>query len=389
MELSGGLHLGYCTNIHRGESWGETLANLERFTLRVRERLGRGGRYGIGLRLSDRASRELSDREELSGFQRWLDRHECYVFTVNGFPYGRFHGARVKEGVYAPDWTTRERVAYTNRLFDLLAELVPAEMEGSVSTVPGSFKAMIRSQEQEMAMRRGLWETIEHVATLSEQTGRRLHLGLEPEPLCYLETSVETAAFFERMRGDRPGDDRLREHLGVNYDACHLAVEFEEPAQAVQRFERAGIRLSKVHFSSALRVCPTDEARKALESFADDVYLHQVVARAGDGRLQRYHDLEEALAATRVGGWVPDAEWRIHFHVPLHWEPRGELGTTVDHLLGMLDVLAERPGLCRHAEMETYTWEVLPDPLRQRDVVDQLVAEYVWTLARCAERGLG
>jgi len=38
--------------------------------------------------------------------------------------------------------------------------------------------------------------------------------------------------------------------------------------------------------------------------------------------------------------------------------------------------------------METYTWEVLPPELKNRDVVKQLVAEYDWTLARLRERGL-
>jgi len=88
------------------------------------------------LRLSDQASRELSDKATLLAFQEWLGRNNCYVFTINGFPYGRFHGRRVKEQVYAPDWTTNERVEYTIRLFDLLAQLVPAGVEGSVSTVP-------------------------------------------------------------------------------------------------------------------------------------------------------------------------------------------------------------------------------------------------------------
>ena len=41
-----------------------------------------------------------------------------------------------------------------------------------------------------------------------------------------------------------------------------------------------------------------------------------------------------------------------------------------------------------HLEMETYTWEVLPGELKHRNVVDQLVAEYEWTLAALKERGL-
>ncbi|PYJ93343.1 MAG: hypothetical protein DME23_26240, partial [Verrucomicrobia bacterium] len=57
-------------------------------------------------------------------------------------------------------------------------------------------------------------------------------------------------------------------------------------------------------------------------------------------------------------------------------------------LLGVMDILKENPSLCSHIEMETYTWEVLPPELKNRKVVDQLVAEYEWTLRQMAERGL-
>ena len=40
------------------------------------------------------------------------------------------------------------------------------------------------------------------------------------------------------------------------------------------------------------------------------------------------------------------------------------LDNTNDHLLGVLDLLAENPDLCSHLEMETYTWEVLPAELK-------------------------
>ena len=386
MRIGHGIQLAYCTNVHRGESWAETLANLELHTMAVRERVAPGQPYAIGLRLSDRAARELSDAAVLTGFQRWLDRRDCYVFTINGFPYGPFHGTSVKEQVYVPDWTMPERADYTNRLFDLLARIVPSGMEGSVSTVPGSFKQFIHTSEQEAAMRANLWRCVEHIAAVSEKSGRDLHLGLEPEPLCYLETTPEAVRFFEELRADRPRDPRLARHLGINYDACHLAVEFEDPAEGLGRLAEAGIRLSKLHLSSALKVRAGVAAREALRSFADATYLHQVVVRPADGELIRYRDLEPALA-TR-----PEAdsseEWRIHFHVPLYAQPSPWFDTTADHLLAVLDVLARDPGRCRHLEMETYTWEVLPPELKQRGVVDQLVDEYHWTLARLGERGL-
>ena len=386
MKLNHNLHLAYCTNIHRGETWAETFESLKNYALAVRQRVCPNAPYAIGLRLSNRAARELSDRATLVAFQRWLAANRCYVFTINGFPYGQFHGTRVKQQVYVPDWTTPERLDYTNLLFELLAQLLPEGVEGSVSTLPCGFKPLVTTQEEMDLIRANLWHCVEHVARVSQQTGRHMHLGLEPEPMCVLECTAEVTHFFDHLRAGHRNDPRLAEHLGVNYDTCHFAVEFEEPQTAVASLQQHGIRLSKLHLSSALKVRPTAEARQALAAFKDEVYLHQVVVRHTDGQRVIYRDLPNALSG-ETGESEAD-EWRIHFHIPLHSPPTHLFDNTTDHLLGVLDLLAANPGLCSHLEMETYTWEVLPAELKNREVVDQLVAEYDWTLERLAERGL-
>src|SRR5437870_6390537 len=294
MKLNHGLHLAYCTNIHRGETWAETFDSLQRNTLPVRERVCPNQPYAIGLRLSNQAARELSDRTALLEFQRWLSQNRCYVFTINGFPYGQFHGTRVKEQVYAPDWTTQERLAYTKLLIDLLAQLLPADVEGSVSTLPCGFKLLVSTSEEWKLIRDNLWRCVEHIARVSSQTGRKLHLGLEPEPMCLLETTSEVVHLFDRLRAEHHKDPRLAEHLGVNYDTCHLAVEFEEPQSAMAAFQQHGIKISKLHLSSALKVSPTREARAALGSFTEPIYLHQVVVRRADGNRVIYRDLDDA-----------------------------------------------------------------------------------------------
>ena len=286
MKLNQGLHLAYCTNIHRGETWLETFESLKTHTLAVREKVCHREPFAIGLRLGNQAAVELSERKTLLEFRRWLEKNSCYVFTINGFPYGQFHGARVKEQVYAPDWTSPARLAYTNLLFDLLAKLLPAGIEGSVSTVPGSFKEFISSREQEKLIRENICCCVEHISRVSEKSKRRLHLGLEPEPLGLIENSRETVGFFEQLRSEHPNDPRLDEHLGVNYDTCHFAVEFEEPQTALNFLRDAGIKISKLHLSSALKTKATKEARTALKDFADDVYLHQVISRDTNGKLK-------------------------------------------------------------------------------------------------------
>lgn len=390
MKLKHGIHLAYCTNVHRGETWAETFAALENHVLPVRQRVAAGRPYAIGLRLGHNAATELAVPATLAAFKAWLGKHDCYVFTVNGFPYGNFHGTRVKEQAYAPDWSTPERLAYTQQLFEILVQLSPDGEACSVSTVPGSFKGFIAAEpSRRAAIFKNVTAIGRFIAQLAAKTGRDLHIGFEPEPACYFETSEETVQFFADWRASDPAVDRenLLRYVGVNYDCCHLGVEFESATAALDRLAAAGIRISKLHLSSALRVKPDAAGRKALEAFVEPRYLHQVVVgRAGSHDVRRrYVDLPDALADATPS--LPDDEWRIHFHVPLHAAPGEPFGDTRDHLAAALDWLATHRGACTHFEMETYTWEVLPQPLRL-SIEDQLASEYAWTLDALAQRGL-
>ncbi len=201
----------------------------------------------------------------------------------------------------------------------------------------------------------------------------------DPEPLGMVETSTETVELIQRIREGSDCPEAVTRCLGVNYDTCHLAVEYEEPAEALGRFAHHDIRISKIHLSSAMKVRPTPDVLERLESFSEDTYLHQVIARKKNNPLlTRFRDLPPALEAARRNSGDPDEEWRIHFHIPLHYPS--------DQILS--NVLAENPDLCHHLEMETYTWEVLPDSMKSRHVVEQLVEEYRWILRELKSRNL-
>jgi hypothetical protein len=390
MLLSNDIHLGYCTNIHRGETWEETWRRLDLHTMEVRRRiLPMDQPYGIGLRLGFQAAQDLAASPcQLAEFQEWLERHNSYVFTINGFPYGAFHGTRVKEQVFKPDWTTPERLTYTCLLFDLLAKLLPKGMSGSVSTLPGSHKTFNLGEPEIRRIFANLKACKDHIAKLSAETGHDLHLGLEPEPLGLFETSGESIKFFGLYLDEYPQDRDFLKHVGLNYDTCHLAIEYEEAQHSLNRLTQHGIRISKLHFSNALRLKPTPENLARLAQFNEPVYFHQVVIREGDLPLRRFADLDLALEAVARSPGIAGDEWRVHFHIPLHAQPAEGFEDTSEHLLGAMDWLGVNPQQCKHIEMETYTWEVLPETLRSASVEDQLVKEYDWTLAQMAKRGL-
>ncbi len=388
------LHLTYCLNIHPGESWAENFAAIREKAVAVKQLVAPDRAFGLGLRIAHQAATELSAdaglREEARAF---FAAEQLYPFSINGFPYGRFHAGPVKENVYAPDWRTPERLAYTKALADILARWLPAGTDGSISTVPGSFKPWIQSHGDRELMVRNLATAALHFARIERETGREIHLGLEPEPDCFLETTEETLQFFRetlwpigaaeivRQQGGsaEAAETLLRRHVGVCFDTCHVALQYEDPAASLAALRAAGIRISKVQLSAALRTVSNAESWAALRAFAEPVYLHQVKGR-GPADL-RYACVDLGRALEEVPRLPPLDELRVHFHVPLFFESAGVLRSTSGTLTPEF-FSALRGGVCPHLEIETYTFDVLPPEVRPADVVQSIAREYEWILAK-------
>ena len=389
------VDLTYCTNVHAAEDLDELLEILDHDAPALKARLSPDAPFGLGLRLSDRQSRELVDDERMPELCEGLAAHGLYVPTINGFPFGAFHGTRVKEQVHAPDWRTDARADYTLRLATILAALLPDGAEGGVSTNPLTYRAWVDASDPALwsGMVERLAVVVEGLARLRDDTGRTIHLDLEPEPDGLIETGAELADFYEdellrlgvpalarRMGGsDEAAAEAIRRHVRVCLDACHAAVLFEDLDEVVDRYDRRGIGIGRLQISSALRLVLPDDlaARRALagrlEAFADGVYLHQVAAMRRDGAMARFSDLPDALAAIDN---TDLREWRIHVHVPIFEGDFGGLGSTQPSLEHLLQRMRARP-FTRHLEIETYTWAVLPQHLRA-DLLDSIEREYNW-----------
>ena len=403
MQLVPGFHLTYCLNIHPGETWPEVWENLTTYPGAVRDQLCPGRPFAIGLRLSGQAAEDLEQPGNLEALQDYLAAEGAYVFTINGFPYGVFHRARVKENVYLPDWRDRVRLEYTNRLARILARLLPgdAAMEGSISTVPGAFRAEVRSSGDVRRMAEMMLRSVAYLHRLREQTGKTVTLALEPEPCCFLETTDDVVTFFEGHILSREGLGTLvresgltrgqaeraaRRHLGICCDACHVAVEFEDPSEVLDRLEAAAIRILKVQVSSALRLRFQEgdgSPERTLRPFAEETYLHQVVETSARGVI-RYQDLPQALDREAEfqerGAGSPGIrkEWRVHFHVPIFLSRMSGFDTTQNDLAALLDRLKSKPA-CPYLEVETYTWDVLPRRYKTLNTTDAIARELFWT----------
>lgn len=458
------VHLTYCLNIHPGETLDDQRRAILDHVAAVRDAVAgdRGQPFGLGLRLSAVASGELLDEPgRLDELAALLDENGMYAFTINGFPYGPFHGRAVKQNVYAPDWRSDERLSYTRQLATILARLLPEGVPGSISTVPGSYRPWIAGPDDVRQMAEQLARAAATCHQLLGQTGRDICIALEPEPDCFIETIDQAVAFFQgplqrfgpavvadalaaardepaRPAGESdtprstddsgdPAADILRRHLGLCLDTAHAAVQFESPASAIDQLTEAGVRLAKIQLSAALAAEPTAENLARLRGFDEPVYLHQVKARGARGVLQGYPDLPAALASAEkadpvdapvadksasdlsaasdraqdtpqntdadhnataaavpggdgsAGPGAAGPEWRVHFHVPLFLEGDQGLRSTASQLRGRFaEALAA--GACANLEIETYTFDVLPEAVRPPSVTACIAAEYRWVL---------
>lgn len=372
------LPLSYCTNVHPGRSLAEVEAGLDRYTVPIRRAFGR--KLAAGLWLAEPVVRELSlSPDGVARFAAGLAGRGLSCHTLNAFPYGDFHDQRVKEKVYLPDWSDPRRLTYTRQCAAILATLLPAEIEGSISTLPLGFKGFAHAAEFTTACARQIIKCARALDQLRSETGRMIRLAIEPEPLCVLETTQEAIAFFDqlwRLAGEEDALDAARNHLGLCFDVCHQAMEFEDMVASISALHRAGIRINKVHVSCAIQLddpASNQAGREALAMYIEPRYLHQVIAVARERRIVREVDLNAQLLTNPGEDFLSAPAWRIHFHVPVNAPSLGPLATTrpaLKEALAAVETLDYAP----HLEVETYTWEVLPGAERV-DLVQGITRE--------------
>jgi len=372
------VHLAYCSNVHQAEDLAGVIAQLAAHAEPVRNRLG-VGQLGIGLWLARTAVTELAaDKRALTALKTELAARGLETVTLNAFPYEGFHREVVKKDVYLPDWADPARLAYTLDCARVLAALLPDDARrGSVSTLPLGWRTPWPTDRADTA-RRALDQLALGLGELESDTGRRIRVGFEPEPGCVVETTTQAVREFADVDRDR---------LGVCLDACHLAVQFEEPGEALGRLADAGLPIVKLQASCAVEAPdPTDpRARAALRELAERRFLHQT-RTVDEGTVVGVDDLPDALDGDALPA-ATGSPWRTHFHAPLHAQPEPPLRTTADQLTSVLAGLLGGPSaVCDHIEVETYTWSVLPRP--PADLADGIAAELAWARDRLTGLGL-
>ena len=377
------MQIGYCTNVHAGPDLKSTQANLLQYAAKVKEQFSPNEPMGIGLWLAAPAAVALKDPSTLNEFRSWLNQQELVPFTLNGFPYGDFHSEVVKHQVYQPTWFEEDRLTYTTNLIDALHELLPAGMEGSISTLPVAWNRRSMTPPQWLQTSQQLLQLCQYLHQLEQETGRLIYVCLEPEPGCVLDVAKDMIDLFQERLLPFDDDNIVTRYLRICHDICHSAVMFEAQADVLRKYQQLGIRVGKIQVSSAVRVdfATIDTAHRAaaleqLRSFNEPRYLHQTSIRHTSGQTKFHEDLDLALATVKDPTQLTNT-WSVHFHVPVYLQTLGLLGTSQNDILDCFDVCKSMPDL-KHFEVETYAWNVLPEEHQVSNLADGIAKEMTW-----------
>lgn len=347
----------YCLNVHPAADWREVMRALSTHALAVKRLVAPNRPFPLSLHLGYRTALELTLPLRRDAFRDWLRRHDCFVAGVNAFPFGAFHAAAVKADVYRPDWRSSDRLAYTLLVANLLADLIPAGAEATLTTVPGGWRSDWKTAADRRRALGNLARAAAGCRDVYETTGRRIRIAVEPEPGCawdLFDPEVEAAS----------------PEIGWCLDTCHAAVEFRSLARLAWK------RILRVQLSAAIECDNEPAARAALLPFAESRYLHQTRAALDDEIIGSWPDLSPALEA--LPKLPANAVVRTHYHVPLTWERTGPLRSTRGHLTPSFFKKA-RSVFC---EVETYTLGIVPRGLRPRSIARAIAGELEWAAAR-------
>ena len=392
MNLGHGLgHLTYSTLVHQTDNWEQLWKSVNTYLPAVKARVAPHEKFGVCLRTSAPSAELLSTEPgKVADLKKFFADNDLYLYTANAFVYGVFKKQVIKEDVYEPDWQTPERRDYTKKVATLLAELAPEGINPSIQSAPLGFKPKVTGDDVVEAYTNNVIDVVAHLVELKKKTGKTVTLGLEPEPRCYLETTDETIEYFKTRLFSGPTAKRLakltglneadaaramREYTGVVFDIGHQSVGYEDIPASLQKLVDNGVQIVKLQEAASMYIPNvTQKTVDALQTFAKTIYLSQTCQQK-DGKQTWFLNLEDAFE-----DWAKNPgprEWRTHFHVPVFLNDLGAFGTTRFALEQALAFHKKTP-LSTHLEIETYTWDVLPDHLKTGDIVEYVTREIDW-----------
>ncbi len=128
-------------------------------------------------------------------------------------------------------------------------------------------------------------------------------ISIEPEPTCLIEKSQEFINYFNNWikplykKYSINNKKNIKNIIGICYDICHFAVQFEKHEKILNNLEKENIIIGKLQISSALKI-NDDRTKKEnkqiiknLNVFKYSSFLHQI-NNINKNKIKIYKDIK-------------------------------------------------------------------------------------------------
>jgi len=364
-------HLSYSLNVYNLSSLNDIIKLCDNEISYIRNSLNyKNTPFALGLWLNAQVANELQNNDNLKLFGEYLKKKNYYISTINAFPFKHFHYKIVKENVYLPDWSELSRVEYTKDIIRILANLLPHNIVGSISSLPGGYKYRFNQNKIEK-MKKNIIDIGKYLYQIYEQTGKKIILSFEMEPDCYWENVKDFIIFYNKLKEIHKN---ITPFIGVCYDTCHQEIVTPDNHTGLDLLLENRIPIGKIQFSAAL-YAPNSQSRDELKSlkFLESIYLHQTIS-IKNNQSTRWADLIKPVEKN-IDNLI------IHFHTPIFLDKLTEhLFVKKKELIYVLGKLKSGECECENLEIETYTYNLIQSILNEDTIEKFISKEYQWII---------
>lgn len=375
----------YCSNIFKNNNGTQLLNSLNKYKKEFKSY------KDISICVSNNIINELNEKKNLNKILTWKKINKKNIPLINGFVYKNFHQNLIKENIYYPDWTKKERFNFTKNTIFFAQKINKRSKICGISTLPITYKLWIKNNTKYNIKKaiNFFFEILKILIKIKKYKNILIHIDIEPEPFCLLEDCKDFIYFFkswilpeleEKIKiylnvKKNKAKNVITKHLNLCFDICHSAVMFENQKLSLDLIKKFKIKIGRVQISSAIKIKKINKHNfNHLNFLNKSPFLHQSLMKLNNLKYIKNNDFKNI----KIINNEIIKEIRIHCHVPIYKKKiTNNIYTTQKELKNsLMNIL--KYDFTRNLEIETYTYNMLYK--KKSNKIKSMIKEYNWLI---------
>lgn len=345
MKIKKLYKLTYCSNIFKTNNLKKLSFNIKKY----KEKFFKKYNLNVNICLSNNLIKNIN-KKNLNSFREF---YSIKITSINGFVYQNFHLKNIKENIYLPDWTSKNRFLFTKNILTYTDSIAKKKEKISISTLPISYIKWVNFFLNPFIF----YEATQNLKKLTMQI-KKSHLDIEPEPFCLIESYSDFLKFKKNWIKTLI-IKKNEKSLTLCYDICHFSVIFEKQKIISKLITIDNLKIGKIQISIALKTIIhykhvfIKKLTKTLTKLKKSDFLHQSIIK-NYSKIEKFSDIYFFLKKIHL---FKNKELRIHCHIPLYKKKFKYFDSTYKDTFNSLNLI-KKHNLTKNIEIESYTYHI-------------------------------